>query len=159
MYDIGDKVVYPQHGAGTIVDEEEMDFLGEMRKYFILHIPIDDIRVMIPVDSMEESGIRRILSVEEMDEIIYVLKENKTKMSANWNHRYRNNMDKIKGGNIEEIAEVARNLEILDSEKSLSTGERKMLNSAKQILISEMMLVYDIEFSEAESKLMDAIHL
>lgn len=159
MFEIGDKIVYPQHGAGTIVDEKEMDFLGEKRKYYVLNIPIDDIKVMIPVLNMEESGIRKILTVEEMDDIIIVLEENSTKMSNNWNHRYRNNMDKIKGGNIEEIAEVARNLEILDSEKSLSTGERKMLNNAKQIIISEMMLVYEIDYASAESKLMNAIHL
>lgn len=157
MFKIGDKIVYPIHGAGTIVAIEEKEILGEYHDYYIMEIPIGEMRVMVPVDSVEESGVRNILTVEEMDDVFETLKENRTKMPKNWNHRYRANMEKIKSGDIIEIAEVVRNLELLDEEKSLSTGERKMLNNAKQIIVSETLLVYGISQSEAEALIDEAI--
>ncbi len=157
MFKIGDKIVYPIHGAGTIVAIEEKEILGEYHDYYIMEIPIGEMRVMVPVDSVEESGVRNILTVEEMDDVFETLKENRSKMPKNWNHRYRANMEKIKSGDIIEIAEVVRNLELLDEEKSLSTGERKMLNNAKQIIVSETLLVYGISQSEAEALIDEAI--
>lgn len=157
MFKIGDKIVYPIHGAGTIVAIEEKEILGEYHDYYIMEIPIGEMRVMVPVDSVEESGVRNILTVEEMDDVFETLKENRSKMPKNWNHRYRANMEKIKSGDIIEIAEVVRNLELLDEEKSLSTGERKMLNNAKQIIVSETLLVYGISQSDAEALIDEAI--
>lgn len=158
MFKVGDKVVYPQHGAGIITDKKKVSIMGEEKEYFVLHINIDDMDVMIPADNIESSGLRYVMSKEEMKEIIDILKDERSKMSKNWNKRFRNNLNKIKEGNIEEIAEVAKNLELLDDEKSLSTGERKILNSAKQILISEIIVVYDIDYDQAEKMLMQAIH-
>lgn len=157
MYKIGDRIVYPMHGAGEIVAIEEKEILGENKEYYIMEIPIGEIRVMVPVDSVEESTVRDIMTREEMDDVIETLKESRTSMPKNWNHRYRNNMDKIKSGDILEIAEVVRNLELLDTEKSLSTGERKMLANAKQIIVSETLLVYDISQEEAEELVNEAI--
>ncbi|MGO3751887.1 MAG: CarD family transcriptional regulator [Peptoniphilaceae bacterium] len=149
MYYIGDKVVYPMHGAGVIIGIENRKILGKVKEYYILKIPVNDMQVMVPVDSVEESGVRDILDKEEMDRVLDILAGNeKVDMPTNWNRRYRFNMDRLKSGDIKEIAAVVRCLERLDNKKSLSTGERKMLNGAKQIIVSEMVLVYEKNLEE-----------
>ncbi len=153
MFEIGDKIVYPMHGAGTIENIELKEILGEERKYFIMKMPIGEMKVMIPIDNIKDVGVREIIGKEEMEEVITILKGDKGSMPQNWNRRFRLNMDKIKSGDIFEIAAVVRNLMILDMEKGLSTGERKMLNDAKQMLISEMVLVSSLELDEAEEKI------
>ncbi|MBZ2175206.1 CarD family transcriptional regulator [Schnuerera sp. xch1] len=154
MFNIGDKIVYPMHGAGVIEGIEEREILGEKRKYYIMRMPIGDMRVMIPVDNIEEIGIREIIGNEEFEKVLTILKGDKTKMPQNWNRRYRINMEKIKSGDIFEIAAVVRNLMLRDAEKTLSTGERKMLNNAKQMLVSEIVLAVDSNQEETE-KLID----
>lgn len=154
MYKIGDKVVYPMHGAGIIEKIEEKEILGEKSKYYVMKMPIGEMKVMIPVANIEEIGIRQIIEDEEMEKVLTILKGDSTKMPQNWNRRYRMNMEKIKSGDIFEIASVVRNLMLRDAEKPLSTGERKMLNNAKQMLISEIVLVEDIDPEETE-KLID----
>ncbi|MEW6033067.1 MAG: CarD family transcriptional regulator [Bacillota bacterium] len=149
MFSVGDKVVYPMHGAGIIEAIEEREILGRRKTYYIMRLPLGDMKVMIPTDNVEEIGIRDIISREEVHKVIEVLKNDKTKMSSNWNRRYRANMQKIKSGNIFEVAEVVRNLQRRDMEKGLSTGERKMLSNAKQILISELVLADNIEEEKA----------
>ncbi|SCL89926.1 CarD family transcriptional regulator [Sporanaerobacter sp. PP17-6a] len=158
MFNIGDKIVYPMHGAGIIIAIEEKEILGEKRKYYIMKMPIGDMRVMIPVDNIEEIGIREIISDKEIKEVFNVLKGNITKMPQNWNRRYRLNMNKIRSGNVFEIASVVRNLMIRDKQKGLSTGERKMLNSAKQMLISEIVLVVGRNPEEAEELIEEAVN-
>lgn len=158
MFNIGDRIVYPMHGAGIIENEEVKEILGEKRKYFIMRMPIGDMKVMVPVDSVEEVGVREIISKEEMKEVIDVLKGHRSDMPQNWNRRYRLNMDRIKSGDIFEIAAVVRNLMLLDSEKGLSTGERKMLNDAKQMLISEMVLVCGMNLEEIEDLVTEAVN-
>lgn len=158
MFNIGDKIVYPMHGAGIIIAIEEKEILGEKRKYYIMKMPIGDMRVMIPVDNIEEIGIREIISDKEIKEVFNVLKGNITKMPQNWNRRYRLNMNKIRSGNVFEIASVVRNLMIRDKQKGLSTGERKMLNSAKQMLISEIVLVVGRDPEEAEELIEEAVN-
>ncbi len=158
MFNIGDKVVYPMHGAGIIEGIEEKEILGEKRKYYIMRMPIGDMKVMVPVDNVGDVGIREIIDSLDMDRVITILKGSKTNMPQNWNRRYRINMDKIKSGDIFEIAAVVRNLTMRDLEKGLSTGERKMLSSAKQMLISEMVLVTGSELEEAEKAIIDAIN-
>lgn len=151
MFNIGDKVVYPMHGAGVIESIEEREILGERRKYYIMKMPIGDMKVMIPLDQMEDIGIRKVIDPEEVENVLEVLSSDLTKMHQNWNHRYRANMDMLKSGDIYEIAEVVRNLTLMDKEKGLSTGERKMLSNARQILISEIVLVAEISEEEASS--------
>jgi len=141
LYNVGDKVVYPMHGAGIIEAIEEREVLGEKRRYYIMAMPIGDMRVMIPLDAVDEIGLRQVIGKEEAGDVIEVLKGQKTKMSSNWNRRYRANMEKIKSGDVYLVAEVVRNLTIRDHEKGLSAGERKMLDIARQILISELVLV------------------
>ncbi len=158
MFNIGDKIVYPMHGAGIIESIEEKEILGKKRKYYIMKMPIGDMNVMIPVDKIEEIGVREIISSEEIDKVINILKGEQTNMPQNWNRRYRANMEKIKSGDIFEIAAVVRNLMLRDAEKSLSTGERKMLNSAKQILISEIVLATDYSQEETEKLIDEAVN-
>ncbi len=150
MFNIGDKIVYPMHGAGIIVAIEEKEILGKKRKYYIMKMPMGDMKVMVPIDSVEDIGIREVINDQEIEQVFAVLSDHKTKMPQNWNRRYRANMDKIKSGDIYEIASVVRNLILRDREKGLSTGERKMLNNAKQMLISEIVLAKDIQQIEAE---------
>lgn len=145
MFDIGDKIVYPMHGAGIIEDIEEKKILGQSRRYYILRVPCGDMKIMIPIESCDEIGVRAIISMEQMNTVIEILKGDSTEMSNNWNRRYRENMDKLKTGDIYNVAEVVRNLMRTDKEKKLSTGEKKMLSNAKQILISEMILVNDMD--------------
>jgi len=154
VFNVGDKVVYPMHGAGIIEAIEEREILGKSKKYYIMRLPFGDMRVMIPTDNVKEIGLRDIINRDEVKKVIEVLKDSRTKMSSNWNRRYRANMQKIKSGNIYEVAEVVRNLQLRDMEKGLSTGERKMLSNAKQILISELVLADNMNEEEAR-KLID----
>lgn len=159
MYKIGDKVVYPMHGAGIIEKIEEKEILGEKSKYYVMKMPIGEMKVMIPVANIEEIGIRQIIEDQEMEKVLTILKGDSTKMPQNWNRRYRMNMEKIKSGDIFEIASVVRNLMLRDAEKPLSTGERKMLNNAKQMLISEIVLVKDLDPEEAENLIDESVNL
>ncbi|HHT71107.1 MAG: CarD family transcriptional regulator [bacterium] len=150
MFNVGDKVVYPMHGAGVIEAIEEREFLGEKRRYYIMRMPIGDMRVMVPTDATEEVGLRQVMSREDVEQVLAILRSQSTKMSNNWNRRYRANMEKIKSGNAFEVAGVVRNLIQRDKEKGLSSGEKKMLDSARQILVSELVLAQDIGEEEAE---------
>ena len=127
MFNIGDKIVYPMHGAGIIEAIEEKEILGEKQKYYVMRIPIGDMKVMIPLKNIKDIGVRQVAGDDEITEVLNILRGEKSKMSANWNRRYRANMEKIRSGNIFQVADVVRNLTIRDKEKGLSTGERKML--------------------------------
>lgn len=140
MFQIGDKVVYPMHGAGIIESIEEKEILGEVRSYYVMRIPIGDMKVMVPMDSVKQIGLRGVIDDSGFQKVMSILNDCKSPMSTNWNRRYRANMEKIKSGNIYEVAEVVRNLMLRDREKSLSSGEKKMMDYAKQILISELVL-------------------
>lgn len=158
MFNIGDKVVYPLHGAGTIEAIEEKEILGEVKKYFILRMPIGNIKISIPIDKIAEIGVREVFSEEEIEPVIRVLEGKGTQMPDNWSQRYRENLDKIKTGDIFEIARVVRNLSIRDSKKGLSAGEKKMLNSARKMLVSEFVIVNNQSPEEVEKLIDEAIH-
>ena len=149
MYNVGDKVVYPMHGAGVIDAIEEKEILGEKQSYYILKMP-GEVKVMVPILTAEEHGIRNVIDKAEAEKVINVLEQNETEMEKNWNKRYRDNMDKMKSGNIYEIADVVRNLSFKQKEKGLSTGEKKMLHNAKQILVSELVLAEHATQDEVE---------
>jgi CarD family transcriptional regulator len=150
MFNIGDKVVYPMHGAGIIESIEEKEILGNKQKYYIMRMPIGNMKVMIPLENVNDIGLREIINKEQVNSVVEVLGGHKTAMPNNWNRRYRINMEKIKSGDILEVADVVRNLMLRDKEKGLSTGERKMLNNAKQILVSELVLVNNMDEAEIE---------
>ena len=149
MFNIGDKIVYPMHGAGTIDSIEEKDILGEKQSYYILRMP-GEVKVMVPISKAEEVGVRSIIDKSSADKVFNVLEQDETEMNKNWNKRYRDNMDKLKSGDIYEIADVVRNLSFKQKEKGLSTGEKKMLNNAKQILVSELVLAESSNTDEME---------
>jgi len=149
MFVKGDKIVYPMHGAGIIEEIEEKKILGEIRRYYILKVSCGDMKIMVPVDSCDEIGVRAVVTDEELAGVINILHGESSKMSDNWNRRYRENMEKLKTGNVLEVAEVVRNLMRTDREKKLSTGEKKMLTNAKQILSSEIILIKGIGIIEA----------
>lgn len=153
MFNIGDKIVYPMHGAGTIDSIEEKDILGEKQAYYIIKMP-GEVKVMIPTSKAEQVGVRNVIGKEEASRVMNILGENETEMSQNWNKRYRDNMDKMKSGDIYEVADVVRNLSFKQKEKGLSTGEKKMLSNAKQILVSELVLAEHASQEEVE-KLID----
>lgn len=152
MFAIGDKIVYPMHGAGIIEEIEKKKILGEMNEYYILRVPCGDMKIMIPVKSSEGIGVRAVISYGQLSNVYNLLGGESTEMSGNWNRRYRENMDKLKSGDIEKVAEVVRNLTRVDRQKKLSTGEKKMLSNAKQILTSEMILAGEMTTEEADSK-------
>ena len=149
MFNVGDKIVYPMHGAGTIDAIEEKDVLGQKQSYYILRMP-GEVKVMIPTAKAEEVGVRNIINKESADKVFGILEQDETAMDKNWNKRYRDNMEKMKSGDIYEIADVVRNLSFKQKEKGLSTGEKKMLNNAKQILVSELVLVEHATQEEVE---------
>ena len=157
MFNVGDKIVYPMHGAGTIDAIEEKDILGQKQSYYILKMP-GEVKVMIPTAKAEEVGVRNIINKESADKVFGVLEQDETAMDKNWNKRYRDNMEKMKSGDIYEIADVVRNLSFKQKEKGLSTGEKKMLNNAKQILVSELVLAGDKNKEEVEQIVEDKIN-
>ena len=149
MYKIGDKIMYPMHGAGVIRQIKKCEILGETKDYYLLRVPCGDMEVMIPVDSCEGIGVRPVVTPEELDDALSALGHDSTEMNGNWNKRYRENMDKIKTGNIFFVAEIVRNLTRTDRNNKLSAGEKKMLSNARKILLSEIILVKDLTEEEA----------
>jgi CarD family transcriptional regulator len=145
------------HGAGTIEGVEEREILGKTHRYYVLRLPIGDMKVMIPVDNTKEIGLRDVINAEEVDKVMVVLRQECTAMSTNWNRRYRSNLEKIKSGDIYEVADVVRNLASREREKGLSTGERKMLDSAKEILVSELILAKNWDRERTMSFLEDVL--
>lgn len=153
MFNVGDKVVYPMHGAGTIDSIDKKNILDEEVEYINISMP-GGVKVMVPSNQASKQGLRNIISQNEVEKVFYILENDETEMSDNWNKRYRDNMDKMKSGDIYEVADVVRNLSFKQKEKGLSTGEKKMLNNAKQILVSELVLVENAPSTEME-KLID----
>lgn len=149
MFNVGDKIVYPMHGAGVIDAIEEKDILGEKQAYYILKMP-GEVKVMVPTAKAEEIGVRSIIDKSSAEKVFRVLESDETEMSMNWNKRYRDNMDKMKSVDIYKIADVVRNLSFKQKEKGLSTGEKKMLSNAKQILVSELVLTEHASQGEIE---------
>ncbi|NYB75212.1 MULTISPECIES: CarD family transcriptional regulator [Sedimentibacter] len=143
MFKLGDKVVYPMHGAGVIETMESKEILGEIKSYYVLKMPIGEMKLMIPVDNVNNIGLRNIIEKDMVEKVYDILKQAAVLNDSNWNKRYRDNLVKMKTGDIFAVAQVVRDLTYRDREKGLSTGEKKMLVSAKQMLISEIALSTD----------------
>jgi len=153
MFEIGDMIAHPMHGAGVIDSIEEKKINGCTRQYYILKMPTGGMVVMIPMENCDAIGIRPILGYDEAEVLMEAIPAIEPDMTLNWNRRYRENMQKIKSGDLLEVARVVKGLMIRDSEKGLSTGERKMLHSAKQILVSEIALSQDKSSEEVEIRI------
>lgn len=158
MFNVGDKIVYPMHGAGTIDAIEEKDILGEKQAYYIIKMP-GEVKVMVPTNKAEEIGVRNVIDKVHAGKVLQILEENETEMSNNWNKRYRDNMDKMKSGDIYEVADVVRNLAFKQKQKGLSTGEKKMLNNAKQILVSELVLAEQATLEDVQQLVENKIEM
>jgi CarD family transcriptional regulator len=152
-YRVGDKVVYPHHGAGKVLKKERKEMLGEAREYLTIKILHNDMTVMVPSDSAGHAGLRRVIGQKEVERVLAVLRDEVSQMPKNWNRRFKHNRDKMKTGDVFELAEVVRNLATRDFEKGLSTGEKQMFTRAKKILSSELMYALDMEEKEAEEYL------
>jgi CarD family transcriptional regulator len=148
LYSIGDKVVYPHHGAGTVVKKEKREVLGQAREYLTIKILHNDMTVQVPSENAEKVGLRRVIGEKEIGGVLTALTGVSTEMPKNWNRRFKHNRDKMKTGDILELAEVVRNLALRDREKGLSTGEKQMFVKAKKILASELMYAKDMDEDE-----------
>lgn len=157
MFNVGDKIVYPMHGAGVIESIEEKEILGQRQNYYVVKMPVGDMKVLIPTSNVGDIGIREVISTQDVEKVFKILGDQSINVTNNWNKRYRENMTKIKSGNIFEVADVVRTLMLREREKGLSTGERKMLNSARQILISELVLAKNVNQFEIENTINDFI--
>ncbi|MBA4495861.1 CarD family transcriptional regulator [Paenactinomyces guangxiensis] len=149
MFNIGDKVVYPMHGAGVIESIEEKEILGKRQKYYVMRMPIGDMKVMVPMKNVESIGLREVVDESTVERVLERMRTQDVNDTTNWNRRYRANLDKMKSGDIYEVADVVRSLMLREEEKGLSTGERKMLDNAKQILISELALARNLKEEQA----------
>ncbi len=143
MYSVGDKVLYPTHGAGVIDSIEEKTLLGEKKSYYTMRMPVGDMKVMVPLESADAAGLRRVVSKSEAENVIKKLATDEPYENSSWNRRFRENSEKIRSGNIYLVASVVRSLTIRERERGLSTGEKKMLSDSRQILISELVLSLD----------------
>jgi CarD family transcriptional regulator len=152
-FELGDHVVYPHHGAGKVLKKEEMEVLGESREYLTIKILHNDMTVKVPTENAGIAGLRRVIDEETVKKVLDVLQDEVSDMPKNWNRRFKHNRDKIKTGDIYELAEVVRNLALRESEKGLSTGEKQMFTRAKKILASELMYALDKDEDEAEGYL------
>jgi CarD family transcriptional regulator len=150
-YKIGDHVVYPHHGAGKVLKKEVRNVLGSEREYLTIKIIHNEMTVMVPCENASKAGLRRIIDEEEVQRVVAVLRDDVSSMPKNWNRRFKHNRDKIKTGDVFELAEVVRNLAIREADKGLSTGEKQMFTRAKKVLASELTYALEMEEGDAEA--------
>lgn len=157
MYSVGDEVVYPQHGAGTVTGIEQKMVLGRERDYLTIQILHNHMTVMVPVENADRAGLRKVVHADVVDEVLAVLHAAPSKMPESWSHRYKHNLGKLKTGDIFEVAEVVRNLSLRCARKDLPTGEKQLFNKAKKILASELMYARGVGEEEAMAFLEDVL--
>jgi CarD family transcriptional regulator len=149
-YSVGDTVIYPHHGAAVIERKEARELKGENREYLVLRLTYGDLTLMVPADSCEEVGIRSVVSKKEVEQVLDVLREPEGKAAGNWSRRFKANYEKLRSGDIYQVAEVVRNLATREKDKGLSAGEKRMLTKAKQILLSELAVAIKKDEAKAE---------
>ena len=140
---IGDKIVYPMHGAGEITEIEENEVGGVKNSYYIMRLPVGNMKLMLPVDKVEEVGLRELITPAQVEEVIRVLRAESEPLQGSWNKRYHTNLERLKTGSIFDAATVARNLTRQNNKKKVSSGEKKLLDLSRQILITELVYVCD----------------
>lgn len=157
MFDVGDKVVYPHHGAAVVEKREKKKAFGEERDYLVLRLAYGELTLMVPADNTEEVGLREVINDEEVEEVFAVLRKKEARMPTNWSRRFKNHVEKLKSGDIYQVAEVVRNLSLREKDKGLSAGEKRMLAKARQILISELTFAINVDEDEAQRRLDEAL--
>lgn len=158
MFQIGDQIVHPMHGAGVVDNIIERTIDGEIKQYYSLKFPVGEMQVMVPVATSEKIGVRPIMAAAEAERVMTAIPGIRIEMDVNWNRRYRDNLEKLKSGNMMLVAEVMKGLLLRDQIRTLSTGERKMLHSARQILISELALSTRTVFEDVEKRVNEAVY-
>jgi CarD family transcriptional regulator len=153
VFDIGDKVVYPHHGAAVVERRETKEAFGKKQEYLVLRLAYGDLTLMVPSDNTEGVGLREVINDEEVEEVFAVLRKKEARMPTNWSRRYKNHSEKLRSGDIYQVAEVVRNLSIRDKDKGLSAGEKRMLQRARQILVSELTFALNVDEETAELRL------
>ena len=157
MFREGDKIVHPMHGAGIVESIVRQKVNGVQREYYVLKLPVRSMVVMIPTDNCAEIGVRPIIDSKQADDILAQLSAIQVEFDSNWNRRYRENMERLKSGDLLQVAHVIKGLMLRDGERGLSTGERKMLHSAKEILISEIVLSQSVSYEDVEARINTAL--
>jgi CarD family transcriptional regulator, regulator of rRNA transcription len=152
-YEIGDHVVYPHHGAGKVLNKEVRKVLGTEREYLTIKILHNEMTVMVPCENAAKAGLRRVIDEEAVKRVISVLRSDVSQMPKNWNRRFKHNREKIKTGDVFELAEVVRNLAVREADKGLSTGEKQMFTRAKKVLASELTYALEMEEGDAEARI------
>ncbi|HHT92057.1 MAG TPA: CarD family transcriptional regulator [Clostridiaceae bacterium] len=158
-YSIGDRIVYPMHGAGVITSIETREVMGEMKEYYFLELPYGSTVLMIPVDGLEANGVRDIIDQNEVPNVLEHFRTSCLECNSNWNKRQRENLERLKSGNIFDVIDVYKALYIRELDKNLSTGEKKMLTTARNILFSELMLSTGRTEEEVEELVNNAMGL
>ena len=161
MFRKGDTVVHPEHGAAIIEDISNREFRGETRRYLKLRVVHGDLTVNVPVESAPEVGLRQVVSKSDAKKVLKVLQEDESVMATNWSRRFKNNIEKLRSGDIFQVAEVVRNLTIRERERGLSAGEKRMVIKARQVLVSELMFANGCTEEKAEDmidKVLDDSH-
>ena len=153
MFQIGDKVVHPMHGAGIVESIVQKEVNGVTREYYILKLPVRSMVVMVPTEHSGEIGVRPVVGSAEADRILASISQLPVEVVSSWNRRYRMNMERMKSGNLFEVARVVKSLTLRENDRGLSTGERKMLHAAKQILISELVMSKDSSYEDMEEQI------
>jgi CarD family transcriptional regulator len=153
LFRVGDKVVYPHHGAAVIKGLEYKEIYGERRKYFVLRLAYGDLTLMVPADNTQEVGIRAIIPRSDLEKVFKVMRAKDCRMPSNWSRRFKTHVEKLRSGDIYQVAEVVRNLARREKEKGLSAGEKRMLSRARQILVSEVTFAAGVDEQEAERML------
>jgi CarD family transcriptional regulator len=156
-FDVGDKVVYPHHGAAVVESREKRSAFGEEKEYLVLRLAYGDLTLMVPADNTDEVGLREVINDEEVEEVFAVLRKKEARMPTNWSRRFKNHVEKLKSGDIYQVAEVVRNLSLREKDKGLSAGEKRMLARARQILVSELTFALAVDEDEAERQLDGAL--
>ncbi len=156
-FQIGDKVAHPMYGAGVLESVVQKKVGGVVQEYYIMKLAKSSMIVMIPTQGSEEIGVRPVVAPDQADRVLAAIPSIQVEMTANWNRRYRENMERLKSGDLLEVARVVKGLTLRDAKRSLSTGERKMLHSARQILISELVLSKSLSYETVEAQLDTAL--
>jgi CarD family transcriptional regulator len=156
-FEVGDSVVYPHHGAGKVLKKEMKTVLGESREYLTVKILHNDMTVMVPTENAAAAGLRRVMDEETIRKVMAVLQDECSVMPKNWNRRFKHNRDKIKTGDIYDLADVVRNLAVREHQKGLSTGEKQMFTRARRILASEMMYALGMDEEQVDAHLSSVI--
>ena len=152
-FKVGDRVVYPHHGAAVIKKKQSMDVGGEKKEYFVLQMAHGDLTLSVPVDKADEVGMRPPISVEDVEDVLRLLGKRDVREPSNWSRRFKNHQEKLKSGDVYQVAEVVRNLALRESARGLSAGEKSMLERARVILASELSIAWNVPEDEALEQL------